>query len=242
MGEVLSMLRILIMLIVLVLLSVPFLPIRWPFSLCWFNFPEKKRPKNLIYIASTLLVILLTVLLMPYILQLAEWFRQLQFIVWLRSLVPNHALYSLDIFKAVFANVFFCLMVLLVHWLTGTLFGLFPKFSLDALKDAIRKSREERAAKKAAKKKAKAQKEETQEAPQDPSVLPPELKPEPEEKDFESILRFQAPDKVPAHKKKVSGKKKQKPQENDDTENGFSLKKWLLAGFAFFYVLGGDVW
>lgn len=232
------MIGILVMLIVLVLLALPFLPIHWPFSLCWFNFPEKKRPRNLIYIASTLLVILLTVVLMPHILRLAEWFRQLEFVVWLRSLVPNHALYSADIFRAVFANVFFCLLVLLVHWITGTLFGLFPKFSLEALKKALQEAKAKREAKKAAKKKEK--QGEAEEPKEEPGVLPPELLPAPEEKDFESRLLLQDPDKTPGTKKVVSARKsQQKPEEEDE---GFSLKKWLLCLFAFFYVRGEDGW
>ena len=131
-----SILAVIFMLIVLILLALPFLPIRLPFTFFWFNFPENKRPKNLIYIGSTLLVILVTVVLMPYILKLAAWVRQLGVVVWLLSLVPNHALYSADIFEAFFANLFFCVVVLAVHWITGMLFGLYPKFSLKNLRKA----------------------------------------------------------------------------------------------------------
>ena len=178
------MLAVLIILVVLALLALPFLPIKLPFTLFWFNFPEEKRPKNLVYIISTLIVILLTILLMPYILDFAEWFRQLEFVVWLRSLAPNHVLYSEDVFKAVFVNVLFCVLILLVHWITGTLFGLFPKFSLSAWRDAFKKAREERKAKKA--KKENKEDPQQQEIPEEPENLPKELFPAPEQKDFES--------------------------------------------------------
>ena len=55
------MLRILVILGALVLLTVPFLPIRLPFTLCGYNFPEKQRPKNVIYLAGTVVVMLLVV-------------------------------------------------------------------------------------------------------------------------------------------------------------------------------------
>ena len=168
MGEVLNMLAILIMLVVLAVLALPFLPVKCPITLAWFNFPEEKRHKNLIYIASTLVVILLTILLMPYILRLAEWVRQTRLIVWLRSLVPNHALYTADIFRSVFANVFFCVVVMLVHWITGALFGRFPKFSLEAWRAAWKEAK----AKRAAKKKPSDPKTPTQQ-PTDPNALPP---------------------------------------------------------------------
>jgi len=238
------MLGIIVMLIVLVVLMLPFLPIRWPFSFFWFNFPEKKRPKNLIYIAATLVTVLLTVLLMPHILELAQWFRQLDFVVWLCSLVPNHALYSGAIFKAIFANVFFCAVALLVHWITGTLFGLFPKFSLAALRQKLQQAKEERAAKKAAKKKDQ---KNDQQDPQkkrphqsQPNELTSELLPEPEPKDFESRVLLQKAGNNPATTKTVAAASKGKTQKKE--EDGFSLKRWLLEILAFFYIRGDDGW
>ena len=181
------MLAVIFMLLVLVLLALPFLPIRLPFTLFWFNFPEEKRPRNIVYIISTLVVILVTILLMPYILQFAEWFRQLRFVVWLRSLVPTHAQYSGKIFTAVFANVLFCLMVFFANWVTGTMFGWNPKLSPSALRMAMREAKAKRAARRAARKaKRQARKnkknkdEETSEEPVE-DTLPPELYPAPEQ-------------------------------------------------------------
>jgi len=234
------MLGILIMLIVLILLMLPFLPIHWPFSLSWFNFPEEKRPRNLIYIASTLVLLLLTFLLMPQLLRLAEWFKQLEFIVWIRSLVPNHALYSATIFNAVFVNVLFCLAVLLTHWIFGTLLGLFPKFSFAALKEAIRKSREKRREKKAKKDSEKNQKDPQKQQPKNPGELEPELIPAPEEKDFESRVVLQGAPEKPT--KKVVSKAAKKAEPEQEEEQRFSLKKWLLRIFALLYVRGEDGW
>ena len=243
------MLGIIVMLAVLLLLALPFLPIRWPFSLSWFNFPEEKRPRNLIYIVSTALVVLLTILLMPYVLALAEWFRQLEFVVWIRSLIPDHALYGEIIFRAVFANVFFCALVLLVHWVTGTLFGLFPKFSFAALKKAMNDAKAKRAAKKAEREKKKKEKE-GQSQPQqtqpeeDPAVLPQELKPAPEEKDFEARVQIQGGEVVtgPAKKKVIASKTVKGLHEAEDEEEGFNLKLWLLRIFSVFYIKTEEGW
>lgn len=238
------MLGILIMLIVLILLMLPFLPVRWPFALSWFNFPEEKRPRNLVYIASTVIIFLLTVILMPYLLELAEWFRQLQFIVWIRSFIPNYAVYSTKIFNAVFVNVLFCSAVLLSHWVCGTLCGLFPKFSFAALKEAIKKAKEKRKAERE-KKKAEKNKKDLQQSQQqkDPSVLASELIPSPEEKDFESRVVLQGASDKPGKKVVRKDNGKQAPeQEEEQEEKGFSLIKWLLRIFALFYVKGEDGW
>lgn len=233
------MLAVIIILVVLLLLALPFLPIKFPFTLFWFNFPEKKRPKNLIYIVSTMIVILLTVLLMPYLLDFVHWLGQLEFVVWLRSLLPDHAIYSGDVFAAIFVNMLFCAVILLVHWITGTMFGLYPKFSFAAWREAWKKAREERKAKKAAKKAQKNGQEvpPQPEQPTDPDKLPPELIPAPEEKDFESRVLLQGDGGKTTVTRKPSQKKTQ------DTEpEGFSLRQWLMKQFALFYVEGEDGW
>lgn len=121
------MLRIVIMLVSLLLLALPFLPVRLPFTLCGYNFPEDRRHKNIFYILSTLVIALMTVLLMPYILQLAEWFAQLDLVKWVISLVPSYATYSATVFKAIFANLLYCAAVLMVNAFGGGILGLFRK-------------------------------------------------------------------------------------------------------------------
>lgn len=232
------MLGVIFMLIVLVLLALPFLPIKMPFTFFWFNFPKEKRPKNLIYIISTLIVILLVVLLMPHVMAFAQWFRKLEFVQWVLSLVPNHAHYGADIFEAVVANVLFCAVVLLVHWITGTLFGLFPKFSLKALKDAIvnawKKAQEKRR-----QKKAKKNGQDPQQAA-DPQQLPAELYPEPEPNDFSSRIRLQGGQKT--QPKQTAKTQPQATAQEAEDDSQFSLKKVLLKLFGFFYVKQEDVW
>lgn len=121
------MLRILIMLVSLGLLALPFLPVRLPFTLCGMNFPEDRRHKNIIYILSTLVIALLAVILMPLILNLADWFAGLDLVNWVIDLVPNYATYSASVFKAVFANLLYCAVVLIVNIFGGAIFGLFRK-------------------------------------------------------------------------------------------------------------------
>ena len=119
------MLKILLILGILALLALPFLPIRLPFTLCGYNFPEDKRHKNVIYIVSTLVIALATVVLMPLILDLAEWFGKLKLVAWILSKIPNYARYGAAVAKAIFANVLFVAVILLMHALGGTLGGLF---------------------------------------------------------------------------------------------------------------------
>ena len=240
------MLAVIFMLLVLVLLALPFLPIRLPFTLFWFNFPEEKRPRNIVYIISTLVVILVTILLMPYILEFAEWFRQLRFVVWLRSLVPTHAQYSGKIFTAVFANVLFCLMVFFANWVTGTMFGWNPKLSPSALRMAMREAKAKRAARRAARKaKRQARKnkknkdEETSEEPVE-DTLPPELYPAPEQKDFESHLLLQGAGGETTVTRKAAQRKKS--DIDNEEEDGFSLRRWFFKFFELFYVKIDDAW
>ncbi|MBR2888896.1 MAG: hypothetical protein IKC09_01310 [Oscillospiraceae bacterium] len=121
------MLRILIMLVSLALLALPFLPIPLPFTLCGFNFPEERRHKNILYVAIALVLALATVILMPVILDLADWVAGLELVKWVIDLVPTYAAYSATVFKAVFANLLYCALVLTVKAFGGTLFGLFRK-------------------------------------------------------------------------------------------------------------------
>ena len=101
------MLRILVILGALVLLAVPFLPIRLPITLCGYNFPEKQRPKNVIYLAATIVVMLLVVILMPHVLNLADWFAGLRLVKGIIRYFSSYTRYGYRLFKVIFANILF---------------------------------------------------------------------------------------------------------------------------------------
>ena len=261
------MLSVIFMIIVLVLLALPFLPLKLPFTFFWYNFPEEKRPKNLIYIASTLLVVLATVLLMPYVIKLADWFADLELIRWLLSLVPHYAQYSAIIFEAFFANVLFCAVVLLVHGIVGAMFGLMPKLSIKRVKEYFAKLRErakqrkqERLKRKQEKKKSKEQNNDPQDPqnpqdpqdpqnppppqqPQEPEKLPDHLFPKPQPRDFVNKVKLFGAKTVVGDKKNKSAT----PQTANvatvqDEPKDFSVKQFIKWLFSLFYVRHEDGW
>ncbi len=121
------MIQIIVMLASLGLMALPFLPIRLPFTLCGYSFPEEKRYKNLVHVVTSFVLALVAVICMPLILDLADWFANLEWVKFVIDLIPSYATYSATVFKAVFANLLYCAAVLLVNAVGGGIFGLFRK-------------------------------------------------------------------------------------------------------------------
>lgn len=142
------MLRILVILAALALLALPFLPLRAPFTLCGYNFPEKKRPRNIIYIAATVLVLTAIVALMPRLLDLADRIAQWKLFQWIIGSFTSHTKYGFRLFKVIVANLLFDALILAMHALCGSLGGLFAredsKGLLQRLRQYFRRQREKR--------------------------------------------------------------------------------------------------
>ncbi len=261
------MLKILLMILILVLLVLPFLPVKAPFTLYFFNYPEKKRPKNLVYIAGTMVIILLAMALMPYVLRFASWFASLGIIKWILKFVPAYATYSSKILNSIFVNILFCAIVLVVNWLTGILCGRYPKFAPKPLKQILAEAKAKRLQRKEERKKKKAEKKrnkgnskdsqtDTDEKKNDSDTdqknsdseqkdtefkgLPEHLLPEPEKKDENGLVTLfgkKTADKVTKNK----GKEIPTGIKNEDDKE-LTFKKILLRLFSFFYVCHEGVW
>ena len=187
------MLRILVILGALVLLAVPFLPIRLPITLCGYNFPEKQRPKNVIYLAATIVVMLLVVILMPHVLNLADWFAGLRLVKGIIRYFSSYTRYGYQLFKVIFANILFDILILAVHAFCGSLTGLYAKDGkksiLQRLRDSLREWNEERKRRRAEK---KAQKQPQEPQPEEAEEeMPEKLLPKPEKRDYSGKVLIQ---------------------------------------------------
>lgn len=227
------MLRILVILGALVLLAVPFLPIRLPITLCGYNFPEKQRPKNVIYLAGTVVVMLLVVILMPHVLDLADWFAGLKLVKDIIHAFSSYTRYGYQLFKVIFANILFDILVLAVHAFCGGLAGLYAKEDrkgiLQRLRDALREWNAQRKRRRA-EKKARKQPQEPQ--PEKAEEMPEKLLPKPEKKDYSGKVL-------------IRGDKDQKPARKAAARSGASDASWdesLSFLVKLFYVKQGDEW
>lgn len=115
------MLGILLILVTLFVLVLPFLPLRTPFSLFWYNHPEDKRHKNIWYVAAMMGLVILTVALMQPILSLIRWLGDLSLIRWVLSFIPTYAVYTVQVYEAVFVNLLFCVAAL---WVCSVIKGV----------------------------------------------------------------------------------------------------------------------
>lgn len=240
------MLRIIIILGVLILLALPFLPIKLPITLFWFNFPEEKRPRNLVYVASTLVVVLIAIILMPRLVAFAHWFATWKPIVWLMAKIPTHAHYSWTIFEAVVINVLFCLAAILANYIAGALLGRFPKLSLKNIRNNWREARakakqkrEERRKRRQEKNSQEASEEKKNEEPaEEPEELPEHLRPQPQPADNAGKVRLLSAEP----KKRFAGRAKGKNSETKQTEEATGIQKVIRKLLSPFYELQDGVW
>mgnify|MGYP003291991878 CR=1 FL=1 len=131
------MLGILLILVTLFVLVLPFLPLRTPFALFWYNHPEEKRHKNVFFVAAMLGLVVLTITLMQPILSLIRWLGDLSLIRWVLSFIPTYAEYTVQVYEAVFVNVLFCVAAL---WVCGVIKGV-TKISRPAKKQKPKKEK-----------------------------------------------------------------------------------------------------
>lgn len=236
------MLRILVILGALALLAVPFLPIRLPFTLCGYNFPEKQRPKNVIYIGATLLLMLLAVILMPHILNLADWFANLKAIRWIIKAFNSYTRYGYQLFKVIFANVLFDILVLAVHALCGGLTGLHAKEGKLTLLQLLVRFFRSWKEKFLQKKKAAEQAQQPQAPQQEEEKLPEKLLPKPEKKDYSGKVLIQGQKeqgyRKPARKAPASAP----AAAAEKNHSGAAWKDIVDFVVALFYEKRGDEW
>lgn len=237
------MLRILVILGALVLLAAPFLPIRLPFTICGYNFPEKQRPKNVIYIAGTILVMLLVVILMPHVLNLADWFANLKLVRWIIRSFNSYTKYGYQLFKVIFANILFDLLILAVHAVCGGLGGLFIKDGRKSLWQRL--GQFFRAWKEKFRKKKEVQQPDQPQQPAQSAEeeMPARLLPAPEKKDYSGKVLIRG-EKEQGYRKPVP-EKKQPSAAAPASENGAGGAAWkdvmdFVVGL--FYEKRGDEW
>ena len=236
------MLSVLIILLILILLALPYLPIKLPFTFYWLNFPVEKRPKNLAYVATTIMSVLLVVLLAPKVLVFADWFATLKFIRKIAGLFSNYAHYSWEVFQAIIVNVLFCIIALLMNYVTGSMLGRFQKKKEKKRKGLWAKLKEKWKQRKEARRKKKEKKEqdpekkEEPETKQEPENLPEHLLPEPQPAVSTGKVRIMGPEprkKTVRQQKNTSKKEKAKDDSEDNQKENRIWKKILWPFYAY---------
>lgn len=106
------LIKILIIVIVLLMLAIPFLPIHWPFSFCYYRRTEREGKRNLLNIFIVLTAAVLGIVLLPSIRNFAVWLGALKPIAWMLRKIPIYAQYATELAIAIFVNVFFCLFTM----------------------------------------------------------------------------------------------------------------------------------
>ena len=235
------MLRILVILGALVLLALPFLPIRLPFTLCGYNFPEKQRYKNAVYIGASLVVMLLVVILMPHVLNLADWFANLKPVRWIMNFFNSYTRYGYQLFKVFFANILFDILILLVHALCGGFFGLFTKEGKMSLSQRMRLFFQEWKAKQQAKKAEKQPNPPQQFQESREETLADHLFPKPEKKDDSSKVLIRGSTQAGVERKKNPVQAKA-PQTEDDSQGGIDWRCLVTMVTGLFYEKRRDGW
>ncbi len=256
-----SLIKVLIILAVLLILALPFLPVRTPFSLCFYNFPPEKRPKNLILLGGSVLLSLAVVIFLPLLLKLADWLMGLKYVKLVMSKFPSYVGYDAALIRAIIANVLFCLAVLIVFAILTGFSGLRAavKGSQQEKAEERKKKREQRKKERAEKKRRK--KEKTEDKPEEkkdkgktgpseesPVTLPEVLKPEPEQPD--ESARICITGKTARETRQPKGKQRSaarqdggNPQDGEDrSERGASLSELAKGLLGLFYEQDGKEW
>ena len=143
------LLKVLLIIVILIVLAFPYLPLDLPFTISHYNYPPEERPKNLLNLFALLLLSLAVIAGMPLVLNLAGGFFALRPVAWFASLLPRFVAYDIVLAKAVFANVFYVLVCLIVLGIVGRTTGLISGLrgtaeERQARKEARRKAREEK--------------------------------------------------------------------------------------------------
>ena len=88
--------KIIFMLLVLFLLSLPFLPWKVRCTLISARYEKKDRWKNIAFVIETLVVGAMLLCLAPLMKSFFTWLFNLEFMAWLLDKIPGRTLYMLD--------------------------------------------------------------------------------------------------------------------------------------------------
>ncbi len=102
--------KILLMAAVLVIMSLPFFPGKYKFSLASAGYSKKDRWKNLMFVFETMLVSSVLLFVAPYIKYFLKWLLSLGFMKWLMAYIPERVTYAIDVAIVLIANLAVCLI------------------------------------------------------------------------------------------------------------------------------------
>ena len=98
--------KILIFLAVLLLLALPFLPLRrLPFTFCHYREEGKKQGKNYLNVLCVFVVEVVAIIFIPQLHDLAVWLGNLKPIAWLLSKIPTYVGYSAELAILIVVNI-----------------------------------------------------------------------------------------------------------------------------------------
>lgn len=105
--------KILIFLAVLLLLALPFLPLRrLPFTFCHYREEGKKQGKNYLNVLCVFIVEVVAIIFIPQLHDLAVWLGNLKPIAWLLSKIPTYVGYSAELAILIVVNIVLCALAI----------------------------------------------------------------------------------------------------------------------------------
>lgn len=108
------LLKIVGILAILVLLCLPFFPMRFKFSLASPGYDKKDRWRNICFVIEVLCIATVLLWVTPYIKNAFNWFFDLGFMRWLVDLIPDRLVYGIDIIVLIATNIGICLVILML--------------------------------------------------------------------------------------------------------------------------------
>lgn len=145
--------KLLLMVLVLFLLSLPFLPCRLKFTLFSGSYDKKRSWRNVAFVLETMLLGGVLLCVAPLLKGLCDWFFQLKLMQWATNLLSDRAQYMVE-----------AIGIVVLNFVLGFLFVIAKKIFRAILdKTAFREEDPEREEKKRKKKKKKKSKAEPQE-------------------------------------------------------------------------------
>ncbi|MBR6593589.1 MAG: hypothetical protein IKK83_00185 [Clostridia bacterium] len=106
------LLKIIAIIAILLLMCLPFFPAKFSFSLASKSYDGKERWKNLWFVIETAIVSVFLVTFAPYIKNALEAFFNLGFMQWLKDLLPERFVYSIDVVVLIAVNLGICFLFL----------------------------------------------------------------------------------------------------------------------------------
>lgn len=220
-------LKILIFLAALLLLALPFLPLRrWPVTFSYYRKEGDKSFRNHINVICVFVAGVIGIVILPWLRDLAAKIGNLKPFVWLASKLSTYARYTTDLVVLIVVNIFLCLLALCIlafvnssigvaQWIRKHFAKLKPKNA-----ESGKKSKSGKAQKKVA-------------APKKNQVtLAPELLPEPEEAPTGSRIILPGEKSVKADRKKTVTPAKTAAEKKNNAEGILQrIGTWLRSVF-----------